>query len=355
MTKNLIPKENFNKTIDNQEVSLFNLNNKNGYSCQITNFGARIISLFVPINNNNHLDVVLGYETIEDYQNDEFYLGTIAGRYANRIAKGRFTLDDKTYSLHINNDENSLHGGKIGFDKAVWTPRTFNTNIGEEAIELTYLSKDGEEGYPGNLEIKVTYTLTNNNEIKIDYKAVTDKKTVLNLTNHSYFNLLGAGNGYVNSHELKLNAAFFTPTTIQGIPTGEIKSLTNTPLDFRKPVEIGKRIEEDYIQLVQRKGYDHNWVLDKESGALSHFATVFEKSTGIELKAFTTEPGVQFYTGNYLNINNGKAAKTYPERSGFRLETQHFPDSPNQKHFPTTVLKPAEIYSQTTIYQFEVK
>lgn len=355
MTKQLISKENFSKTIDNQEVSLFDLKNKNGYYCQITNFGARIVTFLVPLKDESHIDLVLGYDTIEDYQKDEFYLGTIAGRYANRIANGIFSLDDKTYSLHINNGDNALHGGKNGFDKVVWSTSTFNTNLGEEAIELTYLSKDGEEGYPGNLEIKVTYTLTNNNEIKIDYQAVTDKKTILNLTNHSYFNLHGAGNGTVNSHELKLNAAFFTPTDEQSIPTGEIKSVGNTPMDFRVSTEIGKRINYDYIELIQGNGYDHNWVLNKESGSLSHFATVFEKTTGIQLKAFTTEPGVQFYTGNYLNINKGKAAKTYLARSGFCLETQHFPDSPNHKHFPTTVLNPLEVYSQTTIYQFEVK
>jgi aldose 1-epimerase len=346
--------EKFNQIIDGQEVSLFSLKNKNGFDCQITNFGARIVSFFVPIKENK-IDVVLGYESIEDYQRDDFYLGAIAGRYANRIAKGKFSLDGNEYLLFVNNGANALHGGKQGFDKVVWKARPFLNDLQEESLELSYLSKDGEEGYPGNLQVKVIYTLTQENEIKIDYEAVTDSKTILNLTNHVYFNLNGAGEETISSHDLVLNADYFTPTDAGAIPTGEIRSVANTPMDFRTSLKIGQRIDEEYIELIQGMGYDHNWVLNKENKELSWAATVYEASTAIELKAFTTEPGVQFYSGNYLNVNSGKESKSYPKRSGFCLEMQHFPDSPNHDTFPNTVLNPGGIYTQTTIYRFEVK
>lgn len=355
MKNTIIAKENFRKRIDGQEVTLFNLENKNGFVCQITNYGARIVSFVVPINDDLGVDVVLGYDSIDEYLKDDFYLGVIAGRYANRIAKGRFALDGKDYSLFINNGPNTLHGGQKGFDKVVWNSRPFLNENEEESLELSYLSMDGEEGYPGNLKVKVTYTLTNKNEIKIDYSAETDAKTVINLTNHVYFNLKGAGEGSITSHDLVLNADYFTPTDSDSIPTGEIRSVANTPMDFRSPHKIGERINDDYIELIQGIGYDHNWVLNKESSKLSHFATVSEDATKIVLNVFTTEPGVQFYTGNYLNINKGKNAKSYPKRSGFCLETQHFPDSPNHDNFPSTLLNPGEIYTQTTVYQFEVK
>jgi aldose 1-epimerase len=354
MENKILPVEKFNKIIDNQEVSLFSLKNKNGFVCQITNFGARIVSFFVPIS-NQHLDVVLGHDFIEDYQKDDFYLGAIAGRYANRIAKGKFPLDDKEYSLFVNNGPNALHGGKKGFDKVVWKASPILNISGEESLELEYLSMDGEEGYPGNLHVKVIYTLTNNNEIKIDYKAVTDAKTILNLTNHVYFNLNGAGEGTIGSHDLVLNADYFTPTDADAIPMGEILSVSNSPMDFGISHKIGERINDDYIELKQGFGYDHNWVLNKENKELSWAATAYEAATGIELKAFTTEPGMQFYSGNYLDVKNGKESKSYPARSGFCLEMQHFPDSPNQESFPSTVLNPDEIYTQTTVYQFKIK
>jgi aldose 1-epimerase len=354
MKSKILPIEKFNQIIDGQSVSLFSLKNKNGFECQITNFGARIVSFFVPMKEKK-IDVVLGYESIIDYQQDDFYLGAIAGRYANRIAKGKFSLDGKEYSLFVNNGANALHGGKQGFDKVVWKARPFLNDLQEESIELSYLSKDGEEGYPGNLQVKVIYTLTQENEIKIDYEAMTDAKTILNLTNHVYFNLNGAGEETIMSHDLVLNADYFTPTDAGAIPTGEIRSVVNTPMDFRTSHKIGERIDEKYIELIQGMGYDHNWVLNKEDNALSHVATVSEASTGIELKAFTTEPGVQFYSGNYLNVNSGKESKSYPKRSGFCLEMQHFPDSPHHENFPNTVLNPGEIYTQTTIYRFEVK
>ena len=345
---------NFTKIIDNQEVSLFSLKNNNGFECQITNFGARIVSFIVPVETHNNIDVVLGYDHIEEYQKDDYYLGVIAGRYANRIANGKFSIEGKEYSLIANNGPNSLHGGQKGFDKVVWQAHAFLNENEEESLELSYLSKDGEEGFPGNLLVKVIYTLTNENQIKIDYQATTDATTVLNLTNHAYFNLKGAGEGTITSHELVLNADYFTPTDEGAIPTGEIRSVVNTPMDFRTPQKIGERINEDYIELKQGIGYDHNWVLNKNNNELSWVATVTEASTGIELKVFTTEPGVQFYSGNYLNISKGKNSKSYPSRSGFCLETQHFPDSPNHNNFPSTVLNPGEIYTQTTIYQFEV-
>jgi len=351
----MVSKENFKKQIDNQQVSLFNLKNKNGFVCQLTNYGARIVSCFVPINDNYAVDVVLGYDSIDDYLKDDFYLGVIAGRYANRIAKGSFSLDGKDYSLAVNNGENALHGGLKGFDKVVWNPRPFINENEEECLELAYFSVDGEEGYPGNLTVKVIYSLTNKNEIKIDYSAETDAKTVFNLTNHAYFNLKGAGEGLVTTHDLVLNADYFTPTDAGAIPTGEIRNVANTPMDFRTSQQIGSRINEEYIELIQGIGYDHNWVLNKESNELSLVATVSDGASTIAMKVYSTEPGVQFYSGNYLNIDNGKNGKAYPKRSGFCLETQHFPDSPNHDNFPSTVLNPGEIYTQTTIYQFEVK
>ena len=354
MKNSILPVEKFNKTIDNQPVSLFSLKNKNGFVCQITNYGARIVSFFIPIDNQRKIDVILGLNSIEDYQKDDFYLGAIAGRYANRIANGKFSLDGKEYSLFVNNGANALHGGQKGFDKMVWKTHPFLNDLQEESLELIYLSKDGEEGYPGNLQVKVTYTLTNSNEIKIDYRAATDAKTVLNLTNHVYFNLKGAGEGLITSHDLILNADYFTPTDAGAIPTGEIRSVSNTPMDFKIAQKMGEHINEDYIELKQGIGYDHNWVLNKENAALSWAATVYEPSTGIELKAFTTEPGVHFYSGNYLNVKSGKELKSYPARSGFCLEMQHFPDSPNHESFPTTVLIPDEVYTQTTVYQFKV-
>ncbi len=346
--------EKFNKIIDNQEVSLFCLKNKNNFVCQITNFGARIVSFIIPVGASG-LDVVLGYDSIEDYQKDDYYLGAIVGRYANRIAKGKFSLDDKEYSLLINNGLNTLHGGKKGFDKVVWNARPFLNEKEEECLELSYFSKDGEEGFPGNLKVKVIYILTNDNEIKIEYSAVTNIKTILNLTNHTYFNLNGAGQGTINSHDLVLNADYFTPIDSGAIPTGEIRSVSNSPMDFRMAHKIGERINDEYIELIQGIGYDHNWVLNKDNDALSQVATVYEASTGLALKAFSTEPGVQFYSGNYLNVENAKESNFYPARSGFCLEMQHFPDSPNHDNFPSTVLNPGEIYTQTTIYKFEVK
>lgn len=356
MISEILTAANFTKKIDKKEVSLFNLKNKNGFLCQITNFGARIVSLEVLNMQNKLVDVVLGLESIDEYQKDDKYFGAIVGRHANRIAKSNFILDGINYPLHTNNGPNTLHGGQKGFDKVVWQATPFLTENEEEAIGLSYLSKDGEEGFPGNLLVKVIYTLTNANEIKIEYWAKTDEKTVVNLTNHTYFNLKGAGVETIDSHELVLNADYFTPTDDTMIPTGEIRNVSNTPMDFKTPHKIGSRINENYLDLVLANGYDHNWVLNKEKEKLSWVATVSESSTGIVLKAFSTEPGVQFYTGNFLDgQNKGKKSKHYDARSGFCLEMQHFPDSPNQPDFPSTLINPEEIYTQTTIYQFSLK
>ena len=356
MVSKILNTTNYTKLVDKQDVLLFNLNNKNGWFCQITNFGARIVSLIIQNKYSEPVDVVLGLESIEEYQNDDKFFGAIAGRYANRIANSSFIIDEKTFPLFTNNGPNTLHGGQIGFDKVVWQANPFLTENGEDAIELSYLSVDGEEGFPGNLLVKVTYTLTNDNQIKIVYWARTDAKTVINLTNHTYFNLKGAGEGTIESHELVLNADYFTPTNSDMIPTGEIRSVSNTPMDFRTPHNIGARINDNYLELIQARGYDHNWVLNKGTNKLSWAATVSEASSGIELKVFTTEPGVQFYTGNYLSgSSRGKESKFYSARSGFCLETQHYPDSPNQDNFPTTLLGPRETYTQTTIYQFGLK
>ncbi len=347
---------NFSKKVDNKQVLLYNLKNKNGLHCQITNFGARLVSLMVPNKENGAVDVVLGLESIDEYQKDDKYLGAIVGRFANRIANGKFAIDGETYSLETNNGPNSLHGGEKGFDKVVWEAKPFLFENGEEAIELTYFSKDGEEGFPGNLQVKVSYTLTHANEIKITYWANTDAKTLINLTNHTYFNLKGVGEGTIESHDLLINADYFTPTNRDSIPTGEILSVSNTPLDFKTINTIGARINEDYIALKQANGYDHNWVLNKEISKLSWAATVSDDVTGIELKVFTTEPGVQFYTGNFLDgQDKGKKSKPNAFRSGFCIEAQHYPDSPNQDSFPSTVLNPGETYTQTTIYQFGLK
>lgn len=349
----LLTKENFNKQIDGKQVSLFNLENENGITCQITNYGARVVSLFVPNKDQNFTDVVLGLESIDQYTKNGEYLGAIVGRYANRIAKGEFILNDKKYTLFKNNGQNTLHGGKKGYADVVWDARSFKNEKGEDALELSYLSKDDEEGFPGNLQIKVTYTLSNANELKIEYAAQTDATTVLNLTNHAYFNLKGAGNGEITSHQLTLYADRFTPTDSTLIPTGKIEKVENTPMDFNTPHTIGERINGNTIDLKYGLGYDHNWILNKETNALTLAARVSEVSTGIEMKVFTTQPAIQFYSGNFLDGKIiGKGNKPYPHRSAFCLETQHYPDAPNQPNFPSTVLNPSDKYIQTTIYQF---
>jgi len=346
-------KKPFGKTPDGQPVDLYVLTNKNGVEAAITNYGGAVVSLKVPDRNGKFADVVLGYDSLDGYVNDKSYFGAIVGRYGNRIGHAQFSLDGKTYTLAKNNGENSLHGGIKGFNKAVWAAKELPAKNGQ-SLELTYPSKDGEEGFPGNLHVRVVYTLTDSNELKIEYSATTDKKTVVNLTNHTYFNLAGPGSGDILGHQLVIEADKFTPVDASLIPTGEFRDVQGTPLDFRKATAIGVRIDQDDEQLKLGHGYDHNFVLRRAAGApISLAARVVEPNTGRVLEVWTTEPGVQFYTGNFLDgTARGKGGLTYARRSAFCLETQHFPDSPNQPKFPSVVLNPGEKYSTTTTYKF---
>jgi aldose 1-epimerase len=350
-----IKQEPLGNMADGTPVDLYTLTNANGVEIKLSNYGGIVVSLMVPDRNGAFEDVVLGFDTLEDYVEKSPYFGCIAGRYANRIAKGRFTLDGVEYTLAQNDGENHLHGGIKGFDKVVWGAEEVK---GDDAVglELTYLSKDGEEGYPGNLSVKVVYSLTDDDELRIEYFATTDGATVVNLTNHSYFDLAGGVSGDILDHELTIHADRFTPIDETLIPTGELRSVQGTPMDFSQAVAIGARIEQDDEQLIFGNGYDHNWVLDKPAGSLALAARVHEPTTGRVLEVYTTEPGIQFYAGNFLDGSiTGKEGRVYERRSGFCLETQHFPDSPNQPGFPSTVLRPGEEYAQTTAYRFSVK
>jgi aldose 1-epimerase len=347
-------KQSFGKVSDGKEATLYTLTNKNGVEVSITDFGATVVSIKTPDNKGKFIDIVAGYESAAEYETGKNYFGATVGRYGNRIAHGEFTLDGKKYTLAKNNGENHLHGGIKGFNKEMWSAEDVSKKDAP-AIRFHYVSKDGEEGYPGNLSCFVTFTLTAANELKIEYSATTDKNTVVNLTNHSYFNL--AGTGTILEHELTLFASRFTPVDAGLIPTGELRAVKGTSFDFSKSTAIGARIgqkEDEQIKL--GNGYDHNFVLDgSKGGKLALAAKVFEPTTGRGLEVWTTEPGVQFYTGNFLDgISKGKG-KTYERRSEFCLETQHFPDSPNQKGFPSTVLHPGGKYSSETIYKFVVK
>ncbi len=344
---------NFATEVDGKKVSLYVLKNKNNAQAAITNYGGRVVSLIVPNKEGSFTDVVLGYDKLESYQKEgEGFFGALIGRFGNRIGKGKFALDGKSYQLELNDGTNTLHGGKNGFFAKVWDAKQLNDNT----LELSYLSPDGEAGYPGNLTVKVVYTLTDENALKIDYTATTDKKTVVNLTNHAYFNLSGEGDSTILDHELMINANAITPVDTTLIPTGVLMTVEGTPFDFNKPIAIGARINDDHEQLKNGKGYDHNWVLNKKKG-LQSVATVRSPKTGIVMDIITEEPGLQFYSGNFLTgkDSDGKGGKSYAYRSAFCLETQHFPDAPNQPSFPKTVLKPGETYKTTTIYKFSVK
>ncbi len=337
----------FGKTRDGKPVVIYALTNKSGAEVKITSYGGRIVSLKVPDKTGGMGDVVLGFDSLEGYLNENPYFGALVGRYANRIGHAQFTLDGVLYKVPKNDGDNSLHGGTRGFDKVVWTPRA----LPDGGLELTYLSKDGEEGYPGNCKVTVVYHLTNANELKIEYAASTDKDTVVNLTNHSYFNLKGSGD--ILGHVLTLNADRFTPVDGGLIPTGELKAVAGTPFDFRTPTAIGARIEQNDEQLKLGKGYDHNWVLNRKNGELSLAARVEEPSTGRVMEVWTTQPGIQFYTGNFLDGTiKGKGGWVYARRSALCLETQHYPDSPNKPKFPSTVLKPGMGFKSTTVFKF---
>ena len=353
-----ITKASFGKTTDGQSVDIYTLRNRAGMEARITNYGGIVVSLTAPDRNRNFADVALGYNDLASYEKPPFpYFGAIIGRYGNRIAKGRFTLNGVEYKLATNNGENHLHGGIKGFDKMVWIVKQARTTPAGPALFLSYVSKDGEEGYPGNLTVSVVYTLTHKNELKIDYTASSDKDTVTNLTHHSYFNLAGEGNGDILDHRLVLKANTFVATNDQAIPTGELRNVANTPFDFRTANTIGARINQETDEQIKfGKGYDHTWVINGRAGLLRQAAMVYEPTSGRVMEVWTTEPGVQFYTGNYLDGTiTGKSGKPYPRRSGFCLETQHYPDSPNQPTFPTTTLKKGATYRSTTIYRFSAR
>jgi len=333
-------------------VTLYTLKNASGMEVKITNYGGIVTSLKTPDRNGTFEDVVLGYDSLSGYLKAPSFFGALVGRYGNRIAKGKFKLDGTTYSLAINNDKNHLHGGIKGFDKVVWNAAP-SSAADSATLKLTYFSRDMEEGYPGNLKVTVVYTLTNDNELKISYEATTDKKTVVNLTNHSYFNLSGNTRRDILGHSLKLEATKFIPVDASLIPTGEIRPVKGTPFDFTSPTVVGSRIDDSYEQLKVGKGYDHCYVFDKEPGAFAKVATVYDSISGRAMDVFTSEPGVQFYTGNFLDGSiTGKHGTVYARRYGLCLETQHFPDSPNRPEFPSVVLNPGEVYKTRTTYQF---
>ncbi|MBN9660033.1 MAG: galactose mutarotase [Acidobacteria bacterium] len=343
--------QEFGKTEKGETVNLYTLRNRNGVEIAITNYGARVVTLKTPDAKGRLADIALGFDSLKGYEGPNPYFGAVVGRYGNRIAKGKFTLDGKEYTLAKNNGENSLHGGLVGFDRVMWSGKTEEANGVHKAI-LSYTSKDGEEGYPGTLTVTVTYTLSDNDDIQIDYHATTDKATVLNVTNHTYFNLAGQGNGDILGQVMQLNADRFTPVDSGLIPTGELKDVTGTPFDFRKPTVIGSRINDKDEQLKLGKGYDHNFVLNRSANGLVMAARAVDPVSGRVLEVWTTEPGVQFYTGNFLDGTvTGKNATNYAQRTGFCLETQHYPDSPNHPDFPSTVLKPGEEYKSTTVWK----
>lgn len=345
----------FSQQVDGKQVGLYFLKNKNGVEMAVTNYGAKVVALATPDKNGAFEDIVLGFDNLDAYLNtSEKYFGSVIGRYGNRIAGGRFTLNGREYTLAVNNGANHLHGGDKGFNAVVWDVVRADSSL----LEFHYLSKDGEEGYPGNLDVTMIYELTGDNEFKISYKAETDDTTILNLTHHSFFNLHGAGNGSVNDHLMQINAGQYTPVDSTLIPTGELASVSGTPMDFQQATAIGSRIDADFQQLEFGNGYDHNYVLSRGEGtdSLMLAATVLEPQSGRSMEVYTTEPGVQFYGGNFLDGSvTGKGGKAYDFRGAFCLETQHFPDSPNQENFPSVVLNPGETYTHTCIYKFGVK
>ncbi|MBS1857585.1 MAG: galactose mutarotase [Acidobacteria bacterium] len=349
--KSSVTKKEFGKTPDGHAVELYTLTNANGMQAEIATYGGAVVKLTAPDRAGKFGDVVLGMDDLAGYEKQTAFFGALIGRYGNRIGKAQFALDGKTYKLPANDNGNTLHGGPRGFDKKVWTAKP---GPGAE-LGLTYVSKDGEEGFPGTLTAHVLYTLTDKNEFRIDYTATTDKDTVVNLTNHTYFNLAGPGEGTVLKHEVAINASRFTPVDSTLIPTGELRPVKGTPFDFHNPTAIGARIDQNDEQLKFGKGYDHNWVLDKGAGGLTGAATVYEPATGRVMEVWTTEPGLQFYTGNFLDGTLKGKGKTFAHRGAFCMETQHFPDSPNKPSFPSTELKPGQTYKTTTIYRFSAR
>ena len=348
----LLNRDSFESIIDGKKVSLYTLKNNKGTITEITNYGGRVVSLWVKDKNGNYEDIVLGFSNIQGYINSkEKYFGAIIGRYANRINKGKFILNEKEYQLALNNGENHLHGGKKGYESIVWKAK----QIDNQTLELTHYSKHMEEGYPGNLNIKVLYQLTDNNELKVEYWASTDQSTVINLTHHSFFNLRGAGNGTINDHLLQINAQYYTPVDKNLIPNGKISSVKNTPMDFQKLTTIGDRLDSDFDQLKYGLGYDHNYMINQKEVGHNYADKIIDPFSGRTMEVYTNEPGIQFYGGNFLDGSIvGKNEKQYQFRSALCLETQHFPDSPNNKNFPTTVLNPEDKYYSICIYKFSI-
>jgi len=349
---NYINEESFKSVHQGKQTALYTLKNKNGLVAQITNYGAIIVSIYIPDRRGNLADIVQGYDTIDEYINGNGpYMGAICGRCANRIARGKFRLKGKEYTLAVNNGPNHLHGGLTGYNKVVWDV----VSITADRLELSYLSKDGEEGYPGNLRISVIYSLTENNELRLDYLATTDKTTVVNLASHSYFNMAGEGSGSVYDQELMLNGDFFTPTDDTNVPTGEILKVEGTPMDFRKSRKIGLYIDSDDQQLKFGAGYDHNYVLDHPAGEAGLAAVAHDPESGRTMEIYTTQPGIQLYSANWINNEPGKGGKKYGRRWAFCLETQHFANAVNIPHFPSTILNPGEEYKHTCVHRFLVK
>ncbi len=351
----LLDAKNFTTLVDEKKVSLYTLESDNGIYMQVSNFGGRIITLYTPDRNEDYEDIVLGYENINRYLNNdgERFLGPVVGRYANRIANGQFSLDGITYQLPVNNNGQTLHGGLKGLDMVVWDVEKISKN----EIILSYTSPDGEEGFPGTVNFEMTYLLSPDNELIIKYKATTDKPTVINLSHHGLFNLKGEGNGTITDHILTINADYITPVNEFLIPTGEFMPVEDTPFDFREPTAIDQRINMEDEQLINGAGYDHNWVVSKQtSNEIKHVATLYEPESGREMEVWSDQPGIQFYSGNFFDGKvKGKTGKTQNYREAVALETQKFPDSPNHPDFPSTRLNPNEIYKHTCIYKFSVK
>jgi aldose 1-epimerase len=348
-------KHMFGTLADGQEVFLYTLVNKSGMQATITNYGAAVISLLVPDRTGKLEDVVLGYDSLIGYVKDKAYFGAIVGPYGNRIAKGKFTLDGKQYRLTINDGENHLHGGAHGFNKALWRAEPMQTDS-TQSLKLTYTSPDGEDGYPGNITVQVVYTLNDSNELVIDYTGTADRPTILNPTHHSYFNLSGSLTKTILDDQLMINADYFTPVDKELIPTGKLAKVDNTPMDFRRPTAVGARINDSFEQLRFGKGYDHNWVINNYDGTVREAATLYDSVSGRFMEVWTDQPGLQFYSGNFLDGTiKGKKNTVYNHRTGLCLEAQHFPDSPNEPDFPSVVLRPGMTYKQQTIYKFGVK
>ena len=341
----------YGKLQNGREVYQYTLRNSSGCAAKIINYGAIVTSLTVPDRTGKYEDIVLGYDSLKDYENCTTYFGSIVGRYGNRIGKGKFTLNGKEYQLTINDGENHLHGGKYGFNKVLWDAKVVKDSAGP-SLALTYISPDGEEGYPGKVTLVVTYTLTDKNEFRIVYNGTTDKATILNPTHHSYFNLSGSFANTILNHQLMVNADTMTPVDKGLITTGKMLDVTNTPMDFRSLTAIGARIHDSFEQLIFGKGYDHNWVLKGYNDKIQKAAELYEPTSGRLMTVYTDQPGLQFYSGNFLNGNDKGKGVAYQLRTGLCLEAQCFPDSPNKPGFPSAVLNPGSVYHQTTIYQF---